>query len=117
MRPKQTTIDAAKANGSIDKMTRLVSAVQILNCEANTLIEEANDLMLENNLSIGLIKKLHSDFLRSADRYFKEFESLVHTEESKMNMFSDLDNFDKLFREWMKSPSDWKSKESKGGQS
>lgn len=116
MKPKQTTIDAAKANGSIDKMTRLVSAVQILNCEANTLIEEANDLMLENNLSLGLIKKLHSDFVKSADRYFKEFASPVHKEESKMNMFSDLDSFDKLFREWMKSPSDWKPKESEGGQ-
>lgn len=111
MKPKQTTIDAAKANGSIDRMNQLLSAVQILNCEANNLIEEANDLMLENDLSIGLVKKLHSDFVKSSDRYFKEFASCVCSEQEKMNMFSDCDDFSKSFRKWAKIPEGFKPKE------
>lgn len=111
MKPKKDLIDAAKSNGSINQMNLLLSAVQILTCEANSLMEEANDIMMENGLCIGLLKKMHKDFVRCADLYFKEFSTFVDTEECKMNMFSDLEDFDNSFRKWAKIPTGWKPKE------
>ena len=106
-------IDAAISNGNIDRMNMLLSAAHLLNCEANNLVEEASDLMAENGLLLGDLKKLHNDFVRVADKYLKEFATLVTTDTAKMDMFSDLDGFDKSFRKWAKVPSDWKSKEVK----
>lgn len=111
MKPKKQLIDAAIANGSMDRMNMLLSAAHLLNCEANGLVEEASDIMEINGLLLGGLKKLHNDFVRVADRYFKEFATLVGTEKSKMDMFSDLEGFDKAFREWAKVPADWSQKE------
>lgn len=108
MKPKKQLINAAIANGSMDRMNMLLSAAQLLNCEANDLVEEASDLMAENGLLLGDLKKLHNDFVRVADKYFKEFATLVETEKSKMDMFSDLEEFDKAFRKWAKVPGGWK---------
>ena len=113
MKPRKQLIDAAVANGSIDRMNMLLSAAHLLNCEANSLVEEASDLMAENGLLLGDLKKLHNNFVKSADLYFLEFSSLVETEKSKMDIFRDMDDFDAKFREWAKLPSDWKPKEVK----
>lgn len=113
MKPRKQLIDAAVANGSIDRMNMLLSAAHLLNCEANSLVEEASDLMAENGLLLGDLKKLHNNFVKSADLYFLEFSSLVKTEKSKMDIFRDMDDFDAKFREWAKLPSDWKPKEVK----
>ena len=43
MKPKKKIIDAAIANGSIDRLNMLLSAAHLLNCEANNLVEEASD--------------------------------------------------------------------------
>lgn len=73
-------------------------------------MEEASDLMSAQGLLIGMIKKKHGDLLRASDAYFKEFASLVTTEQSKMDMFSDMDDFDNMFWAWAKIPADWKPK-------
>lgn len=111
MKPRKQLIDAAVANGSIDRMNMLLSAAHLLNCEANNLVEEASDLIAKNGLLLGDLKKLHNDFVRVADKYFKEFATLVTTDTTKMDMFSDLDGFDSAFREWAKVPNDWKPKD------
>ena len=67
MKPKKKIIDAAIANGSIDRLNMLLSAAHLLNCEANNLVEEASDLMAENSLLLGDLKKLHNDFVKVAD--------------------------------------------------
>ena len=51
---------------------------------------------------MGGLKKLHNDFVKAADRYFKEFSMMITTEEMKMAMFTDMDSFDKMFRKWAK---------------
>lgn len=56
MKPRKQLIDAAIANGSIDRMNMLLSAAHLLNCEANSLVEEASDLMAENGLLLGDLK-------------------------------------------------------------
>ncbi len=111
MRPKKHLIEQAQANGSIDRLNQLLSASHILLCEANNLIEEASDLMLSQGLMLGMLKKLHNDFVKSADAYFKEFAIMITTDTSKMDMFRDMDDFDNKFREWAKVPAGWKPKE------
>ena len=113
MKPRKQLIDAATADGSIDRMNSLLSAAHTLNCEANMLMEEAADLMSAKGLLLGNLKKLHNNFVKSADLYFLEFSSLVETEKSKIDMFRDMDDFDAKFRKWAKLPSDWKPKEVK----
>lgn len=100
MRPKKHLIERAVANGSMAKLNMLVSAAQILNCEANNIIEEASDIMIANGLMLGRIKQLHNNFVKAADMYFKDFASMVKTDQDKMDMFEDLDSFDKVFRRW-----------------
>ena len=100
MRPKKHLIERAVANGSMAKLNMLVSAAQILNCEANNIIEEASDLMIANGFMLGRIKQLHNNFVKSADLYFKDFASMVKSTQDKMDMFEDLDSFDKIFRRW-----------------
>ena len=102
MLPRKETVDRAFANGTIDKANELLSAVHILNLEANTLVEEAADTLAGAGLQLGELKKFHNDFVKAADRYFREFATMVTTEKKKMDMFTDMDNFDKLFREWAK---------------
>lgn len=87
MKPKKDLIKAAEADGSIDRLNSLLSAAHILNCEANMLVEEAADLMNAKGLLLGNVKRLHNNFVKSADLYFLEFSSLVETEKSKMDKF------------------------------
>lgn len=108
MKPKKKLIEAAIADGSMTRMNQLLSAVHILLCEAKDLSDEVSDILAEKGLLIGNVKKLHNDFEKCADRYFSEFSTLVETEKSKLDMFSDLKSFDKLFRSWAKCPGDWK---------
>ena len=58
MKVKQALIQRAVKNGAIEKTNRLLSAAHILNCEANGLIEEANDILRENGLLVGELKKV-----------------------------------------------------------
>lgn len=101
MKVKQALIQRAVKNGAIEKTNRLLSAAHILNCEANGLIEEANDILRENGLLVGELKKYHTDFVKCADRYFTEFSTMVEAEK-KMDMFTDMEEFDKWFRQWTK---------------
>ena len=99
---KKDLIDKATADGAIDRMNQLLSAAHILNCEANTLVEEAADMMDKYGLLLGDIKMRHNGFIRSADMYFSTFASMVKNERNKMDMFKDLEDFDKSFRKWAK---------------
>lgn len=110
MKPKRNLIEIARKNGSIDRLNTLISAAHILNCTANQYIEEAADLMNLHGLMLGRLKQMHGNFIRSADQYFKEFASMVFSEETKMDMFSDMDSFDAVFRQWSKIEKDWEPK-------
>lgn len=110
MKPKKNLVDIAVKDGSMERLNTLLSAAHLLNCEANSLIEEASDVMKAKGLLLGDLKKLHNDFIKCADRYFKEFSTLVISEKSKMDMFGDLQGFDEAFRNWAKVPAEWKPK-------
>lgn len=111
MKPKKQLIDLAIADDSMERMNMLLSAAHLLNCEANNLIEEASDLVTERGMMLGILKKRHNDLVKCADSYFKEFASMVTEDETKMDMFGDMDEFDQSFRAWAKVPLGWKPKE------
>lgn len=111
MKPKDILIKNAIANGSVERLNILLSAAHILNCTANQYAEEAADLMEKNGLLLGRLKQLHNNFLKSADMYFREFAGMVFNEQTKMEMFNDMDSFDKVFREWSKIEKEWKPKQ------
>lgn len=100
MKPKQALIALAKANGSIDRMNQLFSAIQILNAQANSFMSEVADLLKQNGLCVGRLKQLHNNFVRASDNYFSEFSSCVFDEERKMDMFNDMDSFAEVFYRW-----------------
>lgn len=111
MTPKKQLIARAEENGSIARLNQLLSASHLLLCEANSLLEEAADLMERNGLLLGELKQLHNRFTQSADRYFREFASMVTTDRQKMDMFRDMDGFDEWFRKWAKLPKEWEPKQ------
>lgn len=104
MKPKKKLIEAAQKDGSMARLNQLLSASHILLCEANGLVEEASDLMRKRGLMLGEIKQQHTHFVQAADAYFKEFASMITDEQSKMDMFGDMDRFDAYFRKWAKLP-------------
>ena len=110
MKPKDIFIKRAIANGSVERLNVLLSAAHILNCAANQYAEEAADLMAENGLLLGRLKQLHNNFIKSADMYFREFAGMVFNDQTKMAMFTDMESFDKVFREWSKIEKDWEPK-------
>lgn len=48
------------------------------------------------------MKKLHSEFIKSAERFFNDFKEMVDTKSRRDAYFEDLDAFDKAFRKWSK---------------
>lgn len=107
MKPKKSQIEAAQKDGSMARLNQLLSASHILLCEANGLVEEASDLMRTRGIMLGEIKQQHTRFVQAADAYFKEFASMITDEQSKMDMFGDMDKFDAYFRKWAKLPKEW----------
>lgn len=113
MRPPKQLLEAAKRDGTLERLNQLLSASQILLAEANNLIEEASDVIAAHGLMMGDLKQLHNRFTKAADNYFREFSTMVVKEETKMDMFGDIDTFDDSFRQWAKVPKGWKPKEMK----
>lgn len=110
MKPKKELIERARSNGSIERLNILLSASHILNCTSNQYAEEAASLMEENGLLIGRLKQLHNNFLKSADQYFSEFARMIFEQETKMDLFSNMESFDRVFRQWSRIEKDWEPK-------
>ena len=102
MKPKKEILERASKNGSIDRLNSLLSAAHLLRCEAANLVSEANDLMIENGLLLGELKKYSNDLDRIQDIYFNEFTSMIDTEKQKKDLFYDYEHFDKEFRKYAK---------------
>ena len=100
MLPPKKIIEQAFADGTMDRVNRLLSAAHILSWEADTLVEDASDQLKEAGLQMGMLKKLHSDFIKAAERYFREFSHLVTSKEMSRALFIDTEEFDRKFRRW-----------------
>lgn len=102
MKLPKTVVERAKANGSIDRASLLLSAAYLLNSEASNLVEEAGDILRANGLLLGELKKLQNAFTKAADRYFFDFASMIGESGKEKEYFNDLEDFDRSFRRWAK---------------
>ena len=65
-------------------------------------MEEASDLLKENGMLLGEIRRLHNAFTRSADMYFRCFAGMIRESGQGDAYFKDLEEFDRFFRKWAK---------------
>lgn len=85
----------------------LISAAHILNCTTNSYLEASADILEKNGMMIGEVKKMHNAFVKCADRYFREFAMMIDSNNAGMDMFEDMESFDKVFRHWAKIEEEW----------
>lgn len=102
MKPPKEIIERARRNGSIDRASLLLSAAYLLNTEASNIVEEASDLLKENGMLLGELRRLHNAFTRSADMYFRCFADMIRESGQGDAYFKDLEEFDRFFRKWAK---------------
>lgn len=115
MKPKKQIIENADRRGVFHRVTRLLAAAYLLNSEANNIIDEAADTLSGHGLLLGELKRLHTDFIRCADRYFHEYSQLAG-ENGVITYFEDLEQFDNDFRQWAGIPAGWKPQTTEGGE-
>lgn len=60
MRPKKQLIEAAKKDGTFDRINQLLSLAYLIRNKAYALTEEADDLLRSHGLLIGRTKQLSS---------------------------------------------------------
>lgn len=102
MQPKKKIIDRAIENGSMKRVNMLLSAAHLLMCEVSNLVGETSDVLRDNGLMLGEIKKHFGVLDKDLDLYFNEFTKMVDTPERGKDLFNDCDEFDKMFRKWAK---------------
>lgn len=108
MMPKKKLIDKCMKDGAMERCQYLMCAAHLLQCVASNLYGEADDIFRKYGLQMGEMKEKHSHMVKAADVYFLKFSELVVTEAEKMNMFRDIEAYEKGFREWAMIPAGWK---------
>lgn len=93
-------IEEARKSGMFDRCSRILSAVHLLMCQANNMLSEVEDLFAEHKILLDDIVVAQKRYYSCADSYFAEFAKIVNSEGVGNLMFSDLNEFDNMFRIW-----------------
>lgn len=93
-------LEKAKASGMFERASQMISAVQILLCQANNMIGEVEDMFAEHRVVLDDIVSAQRQYYKAADKYFAEFGKIVDENKLGSVMFQDLDDFDNVFRVW-----------------
>lgn len=93
-------LEKAKASGMFERASQMISAVQILLCQANNMIGEVEDMFAEHRVVLDDIVTAQRQYYKAADKYFAEFGKIVDENKLGSVMFQDLDDFDNVFRVW-----------------
>lgn len=100
MNPSKEKLIYAQKEGTINRIKKLSAALHLLMCESSAMFQELSDLLERNNMMIGLSKKYANGVLYNSDMFFREFSKMIKDDVSKMNVFRDIDFFDKKFRDF-----------------
>ena len=100
MNPSKEKLIYAQKEGTINRIKKLSAALHLLMCESSAIFQELTDLLERNNMMIGLIKRYANGVLYNSDMFFREFSKMIKDDTSKMNVFKDIDVFDKKFRDF-----------------
>lgn len=100
-KPTKAQLDAARADGSVEKATLLLALAYVAMSEANNLVEEASDHLRGHGLELGTLATKHGFFTAAANRYFFEYVDMFkESGADPMGYFTDLEEFDKLVRKF-----------------
>jgi hypothetical protein len=107
---KQRAIEAAKENGTIDKVNQMFSSVHILHCQAQSILTDIESLLKKNGLLIGDLKREHNRVMAEYDKYFVMFTGLMGKNENLI-LFKDMEDFEHVFNNWVNNvPFTWEPK-------
>lgn len=104
MRPKKQLIEAAKKDGTFDRINQLLSLAYLIRNKAYALTEEADDLLRSHGLLIGRTKQLSSRLEKAFDEYVNDFKDLIRSSNSKEEFFGDYDSFSRMVHAWAELP-------------
>lgn len=93
-------LEKAKASGMFEKASQIISAVQILLCQANNMIGEVEDMFAEYRVVLDSVVVAQKQYYKAADKYFAEFGKIVDHNNKGNDMFADIQDFDNMFRVW-----------------
>lgn len=93
MKAKKETIDKAIANGSFAKIDRILSASHILTEMSDYLTSEADDIARDNNLMLGEVKQMQTNYSKVHDRYCLFWRDLVRESNQIETRTVDFDHF------------------------
>ena len=102
MKPKKELLERAREDGAAQRVNELISASYMLISEALLLQGEADDLLRKHGLVYGEVKQRANALQREFDKYFSCVKSMITEDTQKEAYFTDLDNFDKIFRKYAK---------------
>ena len=102
MKPKKGLLERARQDGAAQRINELISASYMLISEALVLQSEADDTLRKYGLVYAEIKQRANALQREFDKYFACIKSMITEDEQKEAYFTDLDNFDKIFRKYAK---------------
>ena len=109
MKAKQKDIDAAKADGTIDRIKKLCSAIVVLNNTIEMLMGDVDVALAKHNLSIGELKQQINATYKTLERYYMVMMEYC-SEYQVRALMADTDEFYKFYKndfekkleEWMK---------------
>lgn len=107
MRPE---VQKAEQNGSIARINQLWSAIFQLNTLANNMTDEISDILEMNHLRDGRLKYLHNNFIKSANKFFTEFNTIMKPG-IKMDVFKDMNKYAEKFYEILELERYWEPNE------
>lgn len=108
MKPKKELLEAARRDGSWDRIDKVLSLAYLLQSKAYMLYDEADDLLRSHGLLIGRTKMLSNRVRKDYEDYFNDFKELMPDARRSGEYFSDLDDFSKRLHLWAGVPEDWK---------
>jgi len=108
MKPKKELLEAARRDGSWERIDKVLSLAYLLHSEAFLLYDEVDDLLRSHGLLMGRTKQLSNRLHKAYDEYFKDFSELAGSGGDKAhNYFGDLDSLSRLIHEWANLPEKW----------
>ena len=113
MRPKKEILDVAKRTGALDKAAFMLSLSYVVMSAANNFMGEATDFIDDYGLNLGELKQAHNTFMKTADRYFKEFSSMFSGQCPVIDYFEDLETLQAMIRGWARADEKLKKIEDK----
>ena len=102
MKAKKHLLDKAKQDGAAQRINKLISVSYMLISEALVLQSEADDTLRKYGLVYAEIKQRANALQKEFDKYVSCVKTRITDDAQKEAYFTDLGNFDKIFRKYAK---------------